>query len=414
MEQASSTDGVLTRAAWRRRTKQLVEEEEERPTTSQASLPSVKRKLRSSVKTDVKEEEQRGKEKQKWKQQQQQQQQQQQRGEGHTLPHGGRVTLPPSSVPPFIEAGSFVAVAGDSENEPFWLARLLEAMGGASASPGDSKSLPPSEASGDNNRRRQWKTGRRTKKVTEGQQLVRVRWMEPRPPRGGSKGAGGSSCCAFEEFVEGGTEGAIVAESVLCRVRPEPLPAHDAATGARVWRLRRLDKLRIYRVPDRPGPAVEWLTSHLLPDRIIWSSHPSLLKPDIAFDFSAEERLLQEAPDQEEPLQTPPEPARASYDAETQKRMCRDSALPSAQHAGIIRVFLSHVLVLRWPPLVMSAVFKRAARLLRDSPAVLVMAGAGMGKDSGLPDYRFGRFYLQCIITQWPTSYFHLIRLPPS
>jgi hypothetical protein len=181
----------------------------------------------------------------------------------------------------------------------------------------------------------------------------------------------------------------------MCSVYPE-------AQKGGGWRLGRRDKLRIFRVRVEDKSPVEWLTSHLLPDRIIWSSHPALLKPDITFDFSAEEHLLQEE-DEEDPrtgdnnvdMSSTPM-AEAACEAETQKRIVALLCVPLSAHKvikGLESPFsLSLSLSSPPPPLLLSSVssvFKRAARLLNEAPAVLVMAGAGMGKDSGLPDYRF-------------------------
>jgi hypothetical protein len=226
---------------------------------------------------------------------------------------------------------------------------------------------------------------------------VRVQWLEPRPPSRSLRGSGGNStgaaaspaASALDEFVEA-PEGAIPADSIMCRVYPE---AHKGG----VWRLRRRDKLRIFRVRVEDKPPVEWLTSHLLPDRIIWSSHPALLKPDISFDFSAEEHLLQQ--EEDEGKGQPDASANNSTTptvAENQKRTYSTTlacpwflllllSLALATGGVVVLTVLLHFL---W------SVFKRVARLLNEAPAVLVMAGAGMGKDSGLPDYRSCFFFL--------------------
>jgi hypothetical protein len=116
----------------------------------------------------------------------------------------------------------------------------------------------------------------------------------------------------------------------MCSVYPE-------AQKGGGWRLGRRDKLRIFRVRVEDKSPVEWLTSHLLPDRIIWSSHPALLKPDIAFDFSAEEHLLQEEDkehtDNNVEASTPA--AEAACDAETQKRIVALLCVPLSVHKVI-------------------------------------------------------------------------------
>jgi len=48
------------------------------------------------------------------------------------------------------------------------------------------------------------------------------------------------------------------------------------------------EKLKILRVEVAESPKVEWVASHLQSDKILWSSHPNWLPPEILIDEELE------------------------------------------------------------------------------------------------------------------------------
>eukprot|EP01130_Rhizamoeba_saxonica_P016762 TRINITY_DN7812_c0_g1_i1.p1 TRINITY_DN7812_c0_g1~~TRINITY_DN7812_c0_g1_i1.p1 ORF type:complete len:427 (+),score=85.17 TRINITY_DN7812_c0_g1_i1:95-1282(+) len=91
---------------------------------------------------------------------------------------------------------------------------------------------------------------------------------------------------------------------------------------------------------------VEWMTSHVQPDKIIWTSHPRLLKPNIDMDLFKHNDVV--------------------------NTWFVDSAQPSIEGSQV-----------NWIPQI-----EKASEIIAKSNAILIVAGAGIGVDSGLPDYR--------------------------
>jgi hypothetical protein len=80
-------------------------------------------------------------------------------------------------------------------------------------------------------------------------------------------------------------------ESIICKVKMRQLTAER-------FRLERSEKsLIMKRKAEEFHPGLEWISSHLQPNKIIWSSHPHILAPDVALEFGLEEqRSLEEDP----------------------------------------------------------------------------------------------------------------------
>ncbi len=146
-----------------------------------------------------------------------------------------------------LRSGTIVAVAPDSQIDPFWLAQLSQ-------------------------------------DCHQGAEAVRVRWIEP------------EDSATWETF-RFGDRGAIALPSLICTVSLIRLTPKGKATR---WCIPRGEKIKILRIHIPDHFCVEWIYSHLQPDKMIWSSHPTILKPDIEVEFSEEEKLLQQQQDEEE------------------------------------------------------------------------------------------------------------------
>jgi len=119
-------------------------------------------------------------------------------------------------------------------------------------------------------------------------------------------------------------------ESIICK-----LPLTQVAKNRFVLD----DKVRatILKAKKEDNNSIDWITSHLNPDSIIWSSHPHIVAPDIITNETNQPDPFLE--------NLPPD---YSWEKE----------------------------------------FRDAAEMIQNTPALLIIAGAGLGIDSGLPDYR--------------------------